>query len=296
MSRLLYYLFLKPISMLPLFILYRVSDGMYWVFYRLIGYRKKVVRKNLTQSFPEKSITEIKKIESAFYRHFCDLVIESVRLFSSPEKELKKRNILLNPELPDRYFAEGKSILLIGGHFNNWETSAAILSKQVKHHVVAIYAPLSNPFFEKKIQESRGRFGMELLSMKRVKAGFEENKDKTSAFIFATDQSPTHSKSVHWTRFLNQPTAVLTGTERFAREYDYPILFCYIRKVKRGYYEAEFKTLEDHPASTSEGEITERHVRWLEEQIRELPQYWLWTHKRWKRTMKDGENFYQSEA
>lgn len=292
-SRLLYYLVLKPFSYLPLSILYGISDFLYLVLYKGIKYRQKLVRTNLVNSFPEKSIAEIVKIEQGFYSHFFDLIVESVRLFSSSEAELKKRNKVLNPEVMDALYDEGKSIILVGGHYNNWETGAAILSTQVKHHIVGIYAPLSNQFFNTEILKSRERFGMEMLSKKIVKAGFEQNKEKLTATIFATDQSPTYSKSVHWTRFLNQPTAVLLGSEVFAKEYDYPVVYIYVSKVKRGYYEMEAKLLEKNPTQTHVGEIIEKHTRWLENQINETPQYWLWTHKRWKRKMKEEDTFYK---
>lgn len=291
-SHLLYYLVLKPLSYLPLSILYGISDFLYLVLYRVIKYRQKVVRTNLENSFPEKSTKEIVDIERKFYHHFFDLIVESIRLFSISENELKKRNKLLNPEVMNQLYDEGKSVILTGGHYNNWETGAAILSTQVKHHIVGIYAPLSNQFFNTEILKSRERFGMEMLSKKIVKAGFEKNKDILSAIIFATDQSPTYSKSVHWTTFLNQPTAVLLGSELFAREYNYPVVFMYVTKVKRGYYEMEAKVVEKNPAQTTDGEITEKHTRWLEAQIRETPQYWLWTHKRWKRKMKEEDEFY----
>lgn len=292
-SRLLYYLVLKPLSYLPLGLLYGLSDFLYIVLYKLAKYRQKVVRTNLVNSFPEKSKAEIVKIEQDFYHHFFDLIVESIRLFSSKEAELMKRNKLLNPEVMNDLYEEGKSVILAGGHYNNWETGAAIFSKYVKHHIIGIYAPLSNQFFNAKILTSRERFGMEMLSKKIVKARFEKNKEQLTATIFATDQSPTYSKNVHWTTFLNQPTAVLLGSEIFAKEYNYPVIFMFVTKVKRGYYEMEAKVLEKNPAQTHDGEITEKHTRWLEKQIQETPQYWLWTHKRWKRKMKEEDHFYK---
>ena len=292
-SRLLYYLLLKPLSYLPLSILYGLSDFLYLVLYRIVGYRQKVVRTNLENSFPEKSKREILRIEKQFYHHFFDLIVESIRLFSIGEKELTKRNKMINPEVMNQLFDEGKSVIVTGGHFNNWETGAAILGAQIKHHVVGIYAPLSNQFFNTEILKSRERFGMEMLSKKIVKAGFEHNKNKFTATIFATDQSPTHSKSVHWTTFLNQPTAVLLGSEVFAKEYNYPVVFMFVSKVKRGYYEIEARLLEKNPTHTMDGEVTEKHTRWLETMILETPHYWLWTHKRWKRKMKEGDEFYE---
>lgn len=294
MSKILYYLFLKPISFIPLRGLYIISDFMYMVLYVLLKYRQKVVRTNLLNSLPEKDIKDILKIEKAFYRHFCDLIVESVRMFSISEKELKERSKMVNPEVMDGLYDKNKSIILTGGHYNNWEIGAAILSRQVKHHIIGIYAPLSNAFFNDKILKSRSRFGMEMLSKKRVKEGFEQHKGELTATIFATDQSPTYSKMVHWTTFLNQPTAVALGAELFAAEYKLPVVFVYVTKQKRGYYQMEARLLCEDASKMKAGEITELHTRWLEDQIRQTPQFWLWTHKRWKRRIKEEESLYKA--
>ncbi len=292
MSRFLYYLVLKPLSFLPLNFLYLLSDFLYIILYKGLKYRQKVVRTNLLNSFSEKSTEEIIKIEQKFYSHFCDLIVESIRLFSISEKELRRRSKILNPEVMNQLYDQGKSLILVAGHYNNWEMSAAILSAQVKHHIVGIYTPMSNEFFDSKFLNSRERFGMKMLSKKFVKEGFEKNKEMLTATLFATDQSPTYSKSVHWTRFLNQTTAVLSGSERFSKEYDFPVIYINVTKTKRGYYEMEARILEKDPKQTHDGEITEKHTCWLEKQIVETPQYWLWTHKRWKRKMKEGDEFY----
>jgi len=293
MSKILYYLFLKPISFLPLGVLYYVSDFLYLVLYKVLKYRQKVVRTNLVKSFPEKSNLEITKIERAFYSHFCDLLVESIRMFSTTEKELKTRCFLKNPEVMNEIYESGKSVILAGGHYNNWEIGATILSTQIKHHVIGIYAPLSNTFFNDKVLKSRSKFGMEMLSKTVVKEGFEKYKNDLTTTIFATDQSPTHSKNVHWTTFLNQPTAVALGAERFAREYNFPVVFIYVNKIKRGYYEMEAKVLEINPSSSQVGAITEKHVQWLEREILKKPEFWLWTHKRWKRELRNDDIFYK---
>lgn len=171
--------------------------------------------------------------------------------------------------------------------------AATISGMQVKHHMVGIYTPMSNKFFDNKFLKSRQRFGLEMISKKLVKEEFEENKKLLTATLFATDQSPTYSKHVHWTSFLNQTTPVFLGAERFSREYDLPVLYAYLKKIRRGYYEMEIVLLENDPMQTHEGEITEKHTRWLEKQIRETPQHWLWTHKRWKRKMKEGDRLYR---
>ncbi len=294
MSRLLYYLVIKPLSWLPLNVLYVLSDFFYLVLYKGFKYRQKVVRNNLVNSFPGKSIKEIIKIEQKFYSHFCDLIVESIRLFSISEKELGQRCKLLNPEILDQFYDRGKSLIIVAGHYNNWEMTATIMGTQVKHHMIGIYTPMSNKFFDRKFLKSRERFGLEMVANKLVKEGFENNKERLTAVLFATDQSPTYSKRVHWTRFLNQPTSVFLGAERFAREYDFPVLYGHVSKIKRGYYETEIVILENDPAQTFDGVITEKHTARLEKQIKETPQYWLWTHKRWKRKMQESDKLYQA--
>ena len=294
MSRLLYYLVIKPLSWLPLNVLYVLSDFFYLVLYKGFKYRQVVVRDNLMNSFPGKSIKEIKEIERKFYSHFCDLIVESIRLFSISEKELGQRCKILNPELLDQFYDRGKSLIIVAGHYNNWEMTAAIMGTQVKHHMLGIYTPMSNKFFDGKFLKSRERFGLKMVANKLVKEEFENNKERLTATLFATDQSPTYSKRVHWTRFLNQPTSVFLGAERFAREYDFPVLYGHVNKVKRGYYETEIVILENDPARTPDGEITEMHTNRLEKQIEETPQYWLWTHKRWKRKMQESDKLYQA--
>ena len=294
LSRLLYYLVLKPLSFLPLSFLYLFSDFLYLVLYKGLKYRKRVVRTNLLNSFPGKSIKEIIKIEQKFYNHFCDLIIESIRLFSISEKELRRRGKIVNPGIMDQFYEQGKSLILVAGHYNNWEMIAAILGTQVRHHIIGIYTPMSNGFFDRKFLQSRERFGLEMISKKTVKESFEENKALLTATLFATDQSPTYSKRVHWTKFLNQCTPVLLGAERFSTEYNFPVIYGYINKTGRGYYEMELIVLEDNPAQTHDGEITEKHTGWLEKQIEETPQYWLWTHKRWKRKIQEGDKLYKA--
>jgi len=286
MSALLYYLILKPLSLLPFWILYRISDFLYIVLYRIIGYRVDVVSTNLTNSFPDKSPKEIKEIQHKFYHHLCDLILESIKLFSISEKEANKRIIFINPELTDAYYKEGKNIMIVGGHSSNWEYTV-IGSMQLLHTLVALYSPLSNRFFEKIMKQSRERFGTQLLSTRNTKTFFKEPHKNPLMIIFGSDQSPTSSSKAYWTRFLNQNTAVLFGAEKYSKEYNYPLFFGGIKKIKRGFYEFYFELIEENPASTAHGELSERLTRRIEKQILEQPEYWLWTHKRWKREKPD---------
>lgn len=278
----LYYLFIIPVSLLPFSALYAVADFLFVVLYRVFGYRTEVVRKNLKNSFPEKSAAELKMIEVAFYHHLCDVIVETFKSFTISNKEIGKRMILQNPELADRYYAQGRSILLCGGHYNNWEWIATSLHQQIAHDAVALYTPLSNAFFEQKMRRTRGKFGLQMIPTKNVAAFFEENKDKLTATVFGIDQSPRHPDRCHWMTFLNQDTGVMFGVEKYAKELNYPVLFCRIEKVKRGYYSYRFSLITDQPRLEPNGMIIEAATLQLEQQIMDVPQYWLWTHKRWK--------------
>jgi KDO2-lipid IV(A) lauroyltransferase len=288
MSQIGYYFFIIPLSWLPYWILFRISDLLYYLVYYLVGFRKKVVFQNLTNSFPDKSSSEIKRLAKRFYSHFCDLIVESVKLFSISEEEIVRRSKFKNPELLNRYFDQGQSIIIVAGHYNNWENFAKNCDLQMKHRAVGIYTPLTSPFMEKKFSASRSLFGTVLLPKRQVKEYFAQKKDLLKAVIFGADQSPSGStKRVHWTTFLNQDTAVMFGTEKYAKKYNYPVIFAGVTKLKRGIYEIWFELLEENPANSPHGEITEKHTRRLEQQILTQPEYYLWTHKRWKRKRED---------
>jgi KDO2-lipid IV(A) lauroyltransferase len=288
MSQIGYYIFIIPLSWLPYWVLYRISDLLFYLVFYLIGFRKKVVFQNLTNSFPDKSSDEIKQLAKKFYRHFCDLIVESVKLFSISEEELVRRTKFKNPELLDHYYDQGKSIIIVAGHYNNWENFAKSCDLQMKHQAVGIYTPLTNAFMEKKFSASRTLYNVVLLPKRQVKTYFSEKKGLLKAVVFGADQSPSgRTKRVHWMTFLNQDTAVMYGTEKYAKEYNYPVIFTGVTKLKRGLYEIWFELLEENPIETAHGEITEKHTRRLEQQILTQPEYYLWTHKRWKRSRAD---------
>jgi len=296
MSRIFYYLVLKPLSFFPLSILYYVSDIIFFFVYRVTGYRKTVVQTNLKNSFPGKSQKEIDAIQHQFYVHLCDLIVESIKLFSMSLDEMKKRFKILNTEVLEKYYQEGKSVILVGGHYNNWEIAAMSFNTETPHQAIGIYSPLSDKFFEKKLGDSRSKYGVEIVKKAMVARSFVMNKDKLTMTIFGADQSPTYAKQVHWTNFLNQETAVHIGTEIFAVKYNYPVVFIRINKVKRGYYEGVLEVLKENPSTSSQGEITELHTKFLEKIIIENPSYWLWSHKRWKRKKTQEERTLESTS
>lgn len=281
---LLYYLVIIPISLLPFPILHAISNGLYVLFYYVIGYRKKIVIQNIRNSFPEKSEKENKEICKKFYKHFCDLILESLKTFTISEKEVRKRVTCKNPELINGYFNQGRSVIIAGGHYNNWELFAVGVDALIKHKTIGIYLPLTNKYFDEKMRRTRSKYGLYMISIKTVKKVFDEEINHPTATIFAIDQSPSNPKTCYWTNFLNQDTAVLFGTEKYAKDYNYPVLYGRINKEKRGHYSFEFFETADHPKDTAYGEITEKVTRMLEEDIRAIPEFWLWSHRRWKHT------------
>jgi len=282
MSAILYWLVLKPISLLPYRALYVLSDFFFLVFYHVVRYRKKVVRGNLTRSFPEKSVKEIRAIEKDFYRHFCDLVLESLKNFSADADQLAARYEHRNTEVLDRLHAEGRSAILAGGHYGNWEMWALSAPVHFKHRLMGIYKRLSNPYFDQKMRSTRGKFGLELVSTRETVEWLEANRASLFVSVFAIDQSPSDPKKAHWISFLGQETACIFGAEKYAKEFNLAIVFGHLHKVSRGKYAIDYELVTTNPRSYEHGKLTEEMSALLEKDIRREPRYWLWTHKRWK--------------
>jgi KDO2-lipid IV(A) lauroyltransferase len=292
MTSLVYYLLVIPVSRLPMPMLYAISNLAFILVFHVVRYRRKVVKGNFARAFPEKSAAERARLERDFYRHFCDLIVESFKGFTISDAEIRERFRVLNPEILAPYFRAGKSVALSGGHYNNWEWLAVALRQQIPHRAVAIYKPLSNRFLERKMQETRGKFGLEMLPMRDVPEFFrrsaEDSRTVPFAMIFGSDQSPGDPQKAHWMTFLNQDTGVVFGTEKYAKEYDLPVFFGLIRKVARGKYTFELSPLTETPRAAKPGEIVGEVTRRLEAEIRNDPRYWLWTHRRWKHRRPEG--------
>jgi len=240
------------------------------------------VSTNLKNSFPNKTEEELKIIQDRFYRHFCDLTIEGVKIFSISFEDARKRLVVKNPDILKPYFESGKSIILVGGHYNNWEMLAVGIDSYIDHKSVAIYHRIENEFMNQKALASRSKYGLKMIARQEVRDFFKNDKSIT-ATIFGADQSPTAAKKVYWMEFLNQDTPVMYGVEKFAKEQNQPVLYGHIQKVKRGHYEFVMELITDDPLNSPYGEITEAHTKRLEKEILKAPQYWLWSHKRWKR-------------
>jgi Kdo2-lipid IVA lauroyltransferase/acyltransferase len=295
MSAILYYLFLKPLSLLPLRVLHGISDVLYLVLYRIFGYRKKVVRDNLKRSFPEKTDAELRVIERKFYSHFCDLVVESVKNFSISEADSQARVKAVNAEEIALLAREGKNIIVAGGHYNNWELWGVAAAKHFEHELVGVYKPLTNQFFDQKMRETRGRFGLSLVPMKDSAAYLTREHQRPVALVLAIDQSPSNPHKCYWTDFLGRDTAVLFGTELFAARHALPVIFGRMTKIRRGYYEISYEIITEDGSQLPYGELTQCVTRALEAQIRETPEFWLWTHKRWKHRLPEGRTLNETQ-
>lgn len=281
-SILLYYTILIPLSLMPFRALRGLSSLLYFSLYYVTGYRKKVVIENIKNSFPEKPEEEQKNIQKKFYKHFADVLLESFKTFTISEKKLHKHFKCKNPEAVNKYYDKNQSIIIAVGHYNSWEFFLTGINTLIKHNAVVIYQPLTNKYFDKKICKTRSEFGTTMVTSKEIKHFFESTTAKLTATVFAIDQSPSRPDNCYWMKFLNQDTGVLFGTEKYAKDYNYPVVFARINKEKRGYYNLEFIEVTDKPKETGYGEITEKVTRLLESDIRSIPEYWLWSHRRWK--------------
>ncbi|RLD20936.1 MAG: hypothetical protein DRI69_05245 [Bacteroidetes bacterium] len=281
-SRILYYLVILPISILPYRLLYGFSDFLFLIVYSVIGYRREVTLTNLKNSFPEKSNEDLNNIMRKFYHHFCDLVVESLKGFTISEKQLRKRVVLRNPEIMEKWFQEGKDIMIIGGHFNNWEIVAQGIGLKVKHMPIGIYKALHNKFFDGKMKKSREKYRLLMVPIPETKVTFETDFGVRNAMVFGMDQNPGRASKGHWMTFLNQDTVVAFGAERYAKEYNRPVVHTAVHKVKRGHYEVEFRVITESPNDLPHGAITELCTKSIEKDIVEKPEFWLWTHRRWK--------------
>jgi KDO2-lipid IV(A) lauroyltransferase len=284
MNNFLYYIIIIPISKLNNFFLYLVSDILFLIIGKLLKYRKPLITKNLEKSFPKKNKNEIKNIRKYFYKHFSDLIVESLKGFTISEKRINKKIKLKNPELLNEMAQKKQNIVLIGGHYNNWEMSAQKMPLDCEHELFAIYKPLSNKFFDKKMKDSREKFGLRMIPMKETKRYFHTENEKPRGIIFGSDQSPSNTKNAHWIKFLHQDSGFLFGAEKYAKEFNWPVVFVSIQKINRGSYEVSFELITDQPKKEPKGKIIEDFAKLLESDINRNPPYWLWTHNRWKKS------------
>ena len=273
------------IGKIPFKILYIMSEVILFFVYRIFNYRIETVQKNLKNSFPKHSLRDLIKIEKKFYRNFCDILLENLLLFTISENELKKRMVLLNPEIFDTLYNKDKGAILIGAHYNNWEWMALSLGVYAKQDVFSVYKPLNNKTINDIMLKARERFGANIVPMASFAKTVLENKNRSTINLMLADQSPHKSKVDYYCTFLNQDTPVYLGPEKLVNAANLEFLFVEVHRIKRGYYEMKIVPLNDK-SKEEKGSMTLLHVNHLEKIINDQPENWLWSHKRWKNSRK----------
>lgn len=284
MGALGYYLLLPllhGIARLPFRLLYLLSDLLNFILFKVVRYRLKVVRTNLRNSFPEKSTTELRGIERDFHRWFCDLVLETIKTLTITPAELEQRISVEGTDVLKTCFERGTSVILVMGHWGNWELGGARFSQLPYHKLNVIYHPLEDPRFDRLFIRMRTRLGNGLYPMKETVKCMLRDKGQVTATAFIADQTPS-PQHAYWTTFLHQATPVFRGTGTIAKKLDRPVIYLGIDRPSRGRYVMRFELLVPEPGNTTAEHISELHTRRLEADIRRRPAIWLWTHRRWK--------------
>ncbi len=276
--------FLRLFSRLPFGVLHAISGLVARLASDVVGYRRPVIRGNIERSFPERSKAEHRQIERLYYRHFADITLESIKNFSISDADARSRMGHERVEVFEPFFEAGRSVLIAGGHFNNWELYAMTANQNVPHDVMAVYKRLSNKTMDEAVRKSRQRFGLEMVRTVDSQAWMDAHVSgyRPKAVVMGFDQSPADPIKSWWNAFLHQETAWYFGLEKWARMYDLPVIYGHIKKLKRGRYETHYELVTDAPNSLPEGAILQRCIDLLEADIRETPHQWLWSHKRWK--------------
>ena len=267
---------------IPFGVLYRLSNGLAFLLFRVIGYRKKVVLDNLKRVFPDKTDVEIDQIARLSYRNLTDLTLETLKGFSMSKAEIERRCPCLNPALVNAYLNRGQSVIISGSHYNNWELACLSIPNGFHAPAITVYKPLTNRIIDRYFNQNRARGGMQMVNMEAVFSAMRKRRAETAAWMLVSDQSPSSRKSAHWVNFLGQDTASLPGVDLLARKFDFPVLYFHIERVRRGFYQLTYEELWPKPSEASEMDITRAYTHRVEREIYARPENWLWSHKRWK--------------
>jgi len=281
---LLVYPFLWIISKFPFWLFYKVSDLIFLLVYYVIGYRRKTVIQNLQLALPNKTMEEYKTISRRFYSHMCDMFLEMVKSISIPNEELKKRFTFTNIHEIERIRELNKSIILICGHYASYEWVNALQLYGLDYKGYGIYKKVQNPHFDKMAKDIRGRFDGELITSSQATKTIKSNQEKGILGVYAivADQSPKLGRAKTWTQFMGTTVPIFMGSEKLAANLDMAVMYLHVEKKKRGFYEATFIPITDKAGQEPPFKITNKFLTELEKQIKEKPEYYLWTHKRWK--------------
>ena len=279
-----FYILILLMALMPFFLMYLFSDLLAVLLCRVFKYRKKVIIRNLKACFPHKNDAEIESMLPSIYRNLTDNILEGIKAFSMSKRQIIRRHKIVNPELIEEYYNQGKSIIAVTGHYNNWEWGSLSASLQTHYKVVALYKPLSNQYIDSFVRWTRERCGTFLASIQNTSNTFKKFKDIPTTYLMAADQSPgrKYLKKAYWINFMGVETAFLHGPEKYAVTNNYVVLYIDIQRVKRGFYEIELCNLKDNPKETKDGEITALFAQKLESVILKDPSNWLWSHNRWK--------------
>lgn len=286
MQRIVFYLvyaFLWLISILPFPIFYFVSDCIFVLIYYIVGYRKKTVRSNIQLTLPHLSKKEQLQVEKKFYKHMCDMFMEMIKTISISKKEIQKRFTFTNIELFHEYEKKKKSIILFYAHYASWEWSIT-LGTFINFKGFGIYKKIRNPYFDKLVKDIRSHFDATLIDTKATTKTVIENQNKgiLGVYGFISDQTPAKQKAKYWDTFMGHQVPIHIGGESLARSLDMNVLYMKVSKVKRGFYEATFIPITDNIKAEPKFEVSRKFIREVEKQIYEAPEYYFWTHKRWK--------------
>lgn len=270
------------IGYLPFPVLYGLSNVLYGVVYRLLGYRKAVVRDNLRQAFPHKTAAERLVIEQRFYHFLFDVLLESLKGFSLSAKALQQRQRHTTPEFPQSLVDQGRSCIIVGGHYGNWEWAALCAAFQATAPIAVLYEPLHNPYLDRYIRQQRERWNTQLYSGRQALRVFSDKAQSTTVFVLIADQSPSNPGRAYWLPFLHRDTPVLRGPAIYAHRYNLPFLFLKVQRIRRGHYEMGVEVLTESPKDYSPEALIQLYWDRLEAQIEAEPALWLWSHRRWK--------------
>ncbi|MEO1548737.1 MAG: lysophospholipid acyltransferase family protein [Bacteroidota bacterium] len=289
---LLVYPILWLISRLPFRLLYALSDGVFFLLYYAIGYRKTVVRENLALVFPDKAVSERIRIEKAFFKHMCDMFLEMIKTMGISHAQLQKRFTFENLEVLHKLEAQQKSVMVMYPHYASWEWSIA-LSAHIMSKGYGIYQVLENKYFDNLVRSIREKFGATLIGTTRTRDVISRNKRnrQLSMYGILSDQSPMPQKAQLWAEFMGIRVPVHTGAESLCRKHDLPAVFLKVKKIKRGYYSGAFHVISENPNSEKEFAISKGFLALVEQSIKEAPEYYFWTHKRWKHRDKNPEDY-----
>ncbi len=280
----LFYLVFYPLSLLPLWVLYGIAYIFYLIVNYIIRYRRHIITQNLKRAFPEKSEGEIASLRRKYYLHLSQIAAEMLKMLTLSRKKVMKRYHCENPEVVNRFYDEGKSVILMSSHYNNWEWMILSLPMQFKHAGVGVGKANSNKVFEMLINRARTRYGTVVVFADHVRELFQDRElnRKPTTYMMLSDQSPNNMNKSYKTLFLNQPSGMIYGAEYFARKYDIPVVYYEVIKEKIGHYKIVNQLITDKPTTLGNGEIIKQYTRLLEETIRRQPEFWLWSHRRWK--------------